>query len=75
MFFGGVGHAAWVSNENHGGGNVGSQNPGVVRLPTLVGFDADPPGNLYTNHSTSLLVTNLELDLRSIGITQSVDSQ
>jgi hypothetical protein len=33
-------------------------DPGVARLPTLVNFDSDPAGNLYTNHRTRVLVTN-----------------
>jgi hypothetical protein len=33
-------------------------DPGVAKLPTLVNFDVDAAGNLYTNHRDRLLVTN-----------------
>lgn len=41
------------------GDTVGSgRSPGVARLQTLVGLEIDGDGNLYTNHSASILVTN-----------------
>ena len=39
-------------------GTTPVQNPGVVRLPTLVAFERDAAGNLFTNHSSSIVVTN-----------------
>jgi hypothetical protein len=33
-------------------------DPGVAKLPTLVNFDIDAAGNLYSNHRDRLLVTN-----------------
>ncbi|MCE9638488.1 MAG: hypothetical protein K8T90_22535 [Planctomycetes bacterium] len=41
------------------GDTVGTgKSPGVARLQTLIGLETDPFGNLYTNHSNSILVTN-----------------
>src|SRR6185295_10226604 len=41
------------------GDNVGAgKPPGVVRLQTLIGVELDAARNLYTNHSTRILVTN-----------------
>lgn len=34
------------------------KSPGVARLQTLLGVEIDAAGNLYTNHSNSILVTN-----------------
>ncbi len=34
------------------------RNPGVARLPTLIGFDVDGAGNFFTNHINSIVVTN-----------------
>jgi hypothetical protein len=44
------------------GDTVGAagQNPGVVRLQTLVAFDVDAKRSVFTNHSDSLLVTNTQ---------------
>jgi sugar lactone lactonase YvrE len=41
------------------GDTIGTgRSPGVARLQTLIGVELDAAGNLYTNHSTSLVVTN-----------------
>jgi len=49
-------------------------DPGVAKLPTLVSFDMDAAGNLFTNHRDRLLVTNVGASPLVFGLVDGPDA-
>ena len=59
-----------VPGETVGAG----RHPGVARLPNVVAVEVDPAGTLYTNHESSLLVTNTGAAPVSFGLVDGADT-